>query len=53
MSTNAIIGKLQANGTVRSIYLQHDGYFSYARDASCALFTVRKNASMPCLLWEI
>lgn len=30
MSTNAIIGKLQANGTVRSIYLHYDGYFSYA-----------------------
>lgn len=30
MSTNAIIGKLQADGTVRSVYLHHDGYFSYA-----------------------
>ena len=30
MSTNAIIGKLQADGTVRSVYLHHDGYFSHA-----------------------
>lgn len=30
MSTNAIFEKLQADGTVRSVYLHHDGYFSYA-----------------------
>ena len=30
MSTNAIIGKLQGDGTVRSVYLHHDGYFSHA-----------------------
>ena len=30
MSANAIIGKLQADGTVRSVYLHQDGYFSHA-----------------------